>query len=155
MNDKRSAFTLVAPTIVANNFIKKAQEDDIEDLTPVKLQKLVYFLYRSYLKTTGKKLFSERFETWKYGPVIPSIYAEFNSYGKDPIKTYAQDSQGIIYTVVEKGDFSKCIDDVWRDYKNMSGAQLTELTHQSGTAWSIAKDNEKHFLEDEDIKREI
>ncbi len=153
MNKKRRVFTLITPTVVANNFIKKAQSEDI-DVTPLKLQKLVYFLYKSYLKKTGRPLFSERFETWTYGPVVPSIYSEFSSYGNSPIKTYAQDSQGNTYMVEEKGTFSECIDEIWRNYKGMTGEALSALTHLPNTAWSIANNNKQQFLDEKDIFNE-
>ena len=75
----RGQFFVIAPIYVANNFLTRGRKDDI-DISPLKLQKLIYFLYKDYLKRTGELLFTERFETWKRGPVIPSIYVEFSAY---------------------------------------------------------------------------
>ena len=111
---------MISPVFVANNFLKRGQNEKI-DITPLKLQKLVYFLYKDYLKRTGNPLFSESFETWKKGPVVPSIYAEFNSYGKLPIKTFATDSRGKCFVVTECGVFKECLDRIWRVYGNYSG----------------------------------
>jgi uncharacterized phage-associated protein len=151
--EKRRGFVLIAPVIVANNFIKRAKDEDIS-VTPLKLQKLVYFLYREYLIKTGESLFTERFETWKYGPVLPSIYSEFNSYGDDSIKTYSKDSQGKSFSVNETGIFKTCIDSVWEKYKFNTGLQLSNMTHEPGTAWSKAKDAHSPYLKDEDIMNE-
>ncbi len=150
---KKEVFILISPVATANNFIRKSNEEDIP-ITPLKMQKLVYFLYKNYLQTTDEKLFSERFETWKYGPVVPSIYAEFSSYKHNPIKNYGQDSQGKCYAVKEVGIFKTCFDKVWERYKNYSAEQLSNLTHSVGTAWSKAKDNKQQYLNDEDIKSE-
>lgn len=144
---------MITAVTVANNFIQKGKKDKI-DITPLKLQKLVYFLYKEYLKNTGKQLFSERFETWKYGPVIPSIYSEFNSYGDLPIKTFSQDSKGISYIVTETGKFKEAIEHVWSLYKNYSAFDLSLLTHKPDTAWSKAKEECRQYLKDEDIKNE-
>ena len=97
---------MISAVNTANNFIRRSKQEDIA-ITPLKLQKLVYFLYKQYLQSTKCKLFSEQFETWKYGPVVPSIYTEFSSYGNDPIKSYAQDSQGNCFVVEEKGSLKK------------------------------------------------
>ena len=145
---------MISPCYVANNFIEKALKENIS-ITPLKLQKLVYFLYRSYLVATNNQLFTERFETWTYGPVVPSLYSEFNSYGDRTIKTFAKDSQENIFMVNETGIFKKCIDDVWENYKDYSGMELSRITHKPGTAWSKAKSNNCLYLNDEDIKNEI
>ena len=152
-NEKRSEFILISAVTVANNFIRRAKEEH-HAITPLKLQKLVYFLYKSYLQKTNDKLFSEQFETWTYGPVVPSIYTEFNSYKNHPIETYAQDSQGNCYAVEETGIFKTCFDEVWEKYKMYSAEQLSNLTHLSNTAWRKAKENERQYLSDEDIKNE-
>lgn len=144
---------MISAVAVANNFIRKGKEENV-DITPLKLQKLVYFLYKQYLQKTGDKLFSELFETWKYGPVIPSIYTEFSSYGDEPIQTFAQDSQGNSYVVEEKGEFKDALDYVWSSYKEYTGMELSLLTHRQGTAWSKAKDEERQYLTDEEIKNE-
>jgi len=106
------------------------------------------------LQKTGDKLFSEQFETWKYGPVVPSIYTEFSTYGDDPIKSFAQDSQGNCYVVTEEGSFKEAFDYVWSTYKNYSGMSLSSLTHQPNTAWSKAKEAERQYLTDEEINNE-
>lgn len=144
---------LIVPIHAANNFLKRGQAENIS-ITTLKLQKLVYFLYRDYLKTTGKLLFSERFETWKKGPVVPSILAEFNSYGASPIKSFATDSRGKCYIIAEEGAFKDSIDRVWQKYKNYSGDQLSQLTHEEGSAWYKAKENKKQYLDIGDIKDE-
>lgn len=150
---RRRSYVVITPVFVANNFLKRGRNENV-DITPLKLQKLVYFLYKDYLKRTNDQLFSERFETWKKGPVVPSIYAEFNSYGRFPIRSFATDSRGKCYIVSEDGVFKECIDKVWRVYGNYSGGALSELTHTDGSAWSKAKLNGEHYLEIEDIKNE-
>lgn len=146
-------FFLITPVNVANNILKRAFVEEIS-ITPLKLQKLVYFLYRSYLIETNCELFNERFEAWTYGPVVPSIYSEFRYYGSKSIDNFARDSQGNAYSVREEGIFKECLDDIWENYKNYSGKELSRLTHKDGTAWSKAKQNRCLYLEKEDIKHE-
>ena len=59
---------MVSALSVGNTILKRARNDGI-DITPMKLQKMIYIVYKEYLKQTGRSLFPERFEVWKYGPV--------------------------------------------------------------------------------------
>jgi len=149
----KEGYILISAIAVSNNFIRRGLAEKVE-ITPLKLQKLVYFLYKDYLQKTGIEIFSDNFETWKYGPVLTSIYAEFNSYGNRPITTYGQDSKGDVYVVEEKGTFKEVFDRVWSMYKDYSGMELSNLTHMPNTAWSKANANQRQYLDKEDIKNE-
>lgn len=50
------------------------------DVTPLKLQKLLYYCQGYSLALTGKTLFSEPIEAWKFGPVVESVYQEYKKY---------------------------------------------------------------------------
>ncbi|WP_426605644.1 Panacea domain-containing protein [Spiroplasma endosymbiont of Glossina fuscipes fuscipes] len=57
---------------------------------PVKLQKILYFLYLDYLKQYDEKLFDDEFEAWIYGPVIRKIFnhIRYNGYNFIEIESY-------------------------------------------------------------------
>ena len=44
------------------------------ELTAMKLQKLVYYAEAWNLAWDGEPLFSENFEAWANGPVVPELY---------------------------------------------------------------------------------
>ena len=55
---------------------------DNRDLTPLKLQKILYYVQANYLAThNGVALFDDSIEKWQYGPVVPSVYHEFKDFG--------------------------------------------------------------------------
>lgn len=137
---------------VANTFILLGFSERI-NISPMKLQKLTYFLYKIYLKSTGYPLFSEPFEKWKYGPVLPSLYYEFSSFGAAPITRFARNAKGQaeIIDLDCINILSKTVKEVWGIYKNYSAIELSSLTHQKDTAWDKAKNFK---LSDEDIKNE-
>ena len=64
--------------VVASYFIKKANRQsggnaDFEgnnDLTNLKLQKILYFAQAEHLKKYNQKLFNQDIEAWQYGPVV-------------------------------------------------------------------------------------
>lgn len=140
---------------IANTLLKYSFEQKVT-ITPMKLQKLMYFIYRDYLKKTDKKLFQEPFLTWQYGPVLSSVYDEFKSFGSERITKFAKDAQEHVYIVSEAKapDVVETINTVWENYKAYTGVELSKLTHMEGTAWRKAAENNRHCLEDEDIKNE-
>jgi len=126
------------PLAIANFFIKKSLETGIP-VTNMKLVKLVYIAHGWYLGLTGQPLIGEGAEAWKYGPVIPSIYYSFNTYGGNPINQIA-------YTITPSGQTSnyplsdpslnEFLDKVWDVYSGYSAIELSAFTHQENTPWN-------------------
>lgn len=140
---------------VANNFLERSFEEKV-NISPMKLQKLVYILYKEYLKETGYKLFSEKFEAWKYGPVLPNLYNEFKNFKANPITSYALNSDSSVTKIqMEEGtEFYKIFNYVWENYKNFSGLELSDYTHSANGAWKKSIKNKTYILSDTDIKEE-
>ena len=70
---------------VANSIIKLAKARNITDLTPMKLQRLMYFAQFWYVKNFNKFLINDWFSRWEFGPVIPSIYHQLKYYGSNTV----------------------------------------------------------------------
>lgn len=121
---------------VANAFIQKAQDGKIPDLTPMKLQKLMFFAQSWYLKRNRQPLIDDNFVRWQYGPVIPSVYYEFSNFGSQIITQPATNPFGIIESNLTAID-DTFIDEVIRTYGNFDGWKLSVMTHQPKTAWSM------------------
>jgi len=144
-------FTLLSPLVYANTIIRRALQAKIP-ITPMKLQKLLYFLFARYLYQHDAPLFANNFEKWQHGPVVSEVYREFSKYGANSITNFARDSDRKVYLVDEKNEkFMKCFDEVWDRYHAMSGWELSNRTHEEGTAWRKA---EGLFLALEDIKQD-
>ena len=126
--------------VICNEIIKKANMDNIMDLTPMKLQKLLYFIYGAYYAKYGEKLFAENFEAWQRGPVISSVYHEFKIYGANPIVNYSSDAEGNVYFLNQDNEevkkFFSVFTAVWEQYKNIGAIELSDMTHKEGTPWS-------------------
>lgn len=121
---------------IANAFIQKAQEGKVPDLTPMKLQKLMFFAQSWYLKRHKQKLIDDHFVRWQYGPVIPSVYYEFSNFGADNITQPATNPFGIITVNLTAVD-NAFIDEVIETYGKFDGWKLSVMTHQPKTAWSM------------------
>lgn len=146
---------MVSALNVANNILKRGFSENI-DITPMKLQKLTYLVYKKYYQDTGRVLFQDRFEVWKYGPVVRSIYDEFKEYKGNAIKQYCKEKDGSVLIVNENAssDFRNAINAIWDKYKLYDGIPLSAMTHREGTAWYKAAKRNSLYLSDEDIKKE-
>ena len=148
-----------SPASIANYMLRQSFLENIP-LTPMKLIKLVYISYGWHLAFIGNKLFDEKIQAWKYGPVIPSLYHEFKRFGKDIIDDYSHDfdeKTGELTMPNTIDDFSrtaKVLYIVWETYKNYSGLELSEITHKPNSPWDKAI-KEKGLLaeiDDEEIR---
>lgn len=73
-------------------------------LTPLKLQKLLYYVQVNYLvNNNGEPLFSEPIQKWQYGPVVPNVYFEFKDNG---ISHIAEPKATFKHTTNSDGGFS-------------------------------------------------
>lgn len=146
---------MVDALTVGNSILDRAQQEN-KDITPMKLQKLIYCLYKEYYKSTGRSLFNERFEAWKYGPVLRSVYDAFKKYGSNAIKDFFTSQDGNIYIVNQTSSpsFKNAFEKVWRLYSDYDGIVLSAFTHRSNSAWRKAIDQRKAYLLDSDIVSE-
>lgn len=122
----------IQATSVARVMIEAAQRDKIMDLTPMKLLKLVYIAHGWHLGLLNEPLLKQNAQAWQYGPVVPSVYHEFKSHGRNAIP----------FTVARSLPEASPIDRqrlileyVWQGYRNFTGGQLSEMTHREGTPW--------------------
>ena len=143
---------LVANSIINKTFSKGAS------ITHLKLQKLIYFVYKKHLKDTGYALFGDFFEVWTYGPVLSSVYHAFKKYGAKNITDYAYStydtSNRILIVSSADTAFYDALGWVWAVYGDFDAITLVNLTHREGTAWHIADMKSSAYLDDIDIMNE-
>lgn len=94
-------------------------------MTTWKLQKLVYYSQAWHLVWKEDALFQDRIEAWANGPVVPALYN--NHRRKFKVTTWSKgDAERL-------GDAEKkTIDRVLDAYGELSGHQLSQLTHNEG-----------------------
>lgn len=145
--------------VVANTFIRIAAETN-EQLTNMKLIKLVYIAHGWYLGITGTPLIAEKAQAWTYGPVIPSVYGAWQSFRGEPIDRYHfffnPDTEEMEVATVENDADFRFLRQIWDGYGRFNAAQLSAMTHLEGTPWDAVwkarqKDGQISVIEDEDI----
>ena len=70
---------------IANELLRLAYEGVGELMTNLKLQKLLYYQQGFHLAYFGEPLFDDEIEAWMYGPVVPSMYYNYEPNGRNGI----------------------------------------------------------------------
>ena len=135
---------------VANYFLEKAWSEN-KTLSPMKIQKLVYFAHGWHWALTDKPLIDERVQAWTYGPVISSLYHGFKEYGTSSITNLLFSSLpepndhkiSFGYPKVASGDqyVIDLLDRIWEVYGPLSAIKLSNLTHDEDGPWKKALGN--------------
>lgn len=94
------------------------------EITNMSLQKLLYYIEAFAQILLGKRIYDDRCEAWTYGPVYPSIYEKYKSFGKSQI-------------VVDEIDLTDSLDESVRtvidfvlgNYAIYNGVTLKDLSH--------------------------
>ncbi len=130
---------------VANSFLQADFRDGVATISPMKMQKLVYVAHGWNLAINDEPLIAESFEAWPYGPVEEDLYHIFKQYRNNPITDYAKSwagSEEKAFVVSRKNTaFYEIFDRVKQKYGHFTALQLSALTHQPGTPWSLTRAN--------------
>lgn len=157
LGDHAMAYSAYA---VANAFVKKATDGELSGLSPMKLQKLMYFAQAWHLKVKDKPLLDDQFARWQHGPVIPSIYHEFKAFGWSSITrqatTLSVGADGgyeMNIPIIPPEDKSTwgLIDAIIKKYGHLNATALSELTHKPGSAWDKGGGGDGSVIKYEDI----
>lgn len=110
---------------IARYFLAKANEEEGDLISNLKLQKLCYYAQGVGLVARGQPLFSEGIEAWLHGPIVPDLYREFRSYGSNAIPTIS-DLDVSAYADADR----MILDDIFDFYGQYSASRLRQMTHQ-------------------------
>lgn len=106
-----------------------------EDITPLALQKALYYIQGLYYAFMGTFLFEDDCEAWVHGPVYRDIYNRYSSYRFDPVEG-DKDFDVSVFTDEEKA----VIDSVIQCFCCYSGKILENFTH-SEMPWLKTRGN--------------
>lgn len=117
---------------ISKKILALAKEEN-QQISPMKLIKLVYIMHGWHLGIKGTPLINDTIQAWKYGPVIPELYDVIKRFG-----TSAVDPELInLYTEKTLTDEDAAfVVSFWDLYKDMSAIELSALTHMQGSPWS-------------------
>ena len=135
---------------VANYFIDVGVLLGQDDMTNMRVNKLLYFAQGRHLAKTGKPLFDEDIEAWKYGPVVKNVYQTLKEnkdknisapYGEYSIEIFTPEQRQILLEVVSK-------------YNRLVTSYLVALSHAAGSPWDLAfSSGNDNTIQKEDLKK--
>ncbi|MCH9845847.1 MAG: DUF4065 domain-containing protein [Alphaproteobacteria bacterium] len=121
---------------IANHILSHATKYEMNDVTMLKLLKLVYLCHCWHLAILNRPLISDKIEAWKHGPVIPRLYHAVRKFKRNVITETLPvnliDNKGI------SNDSLDVIDKVLNHYRQFTAWQLSALTHAKDTPWHQA-----------------
>jgi len=135
---------------VAYAMLEIAQEKG-ETLTPMKLQKLLYYAHGWHLAIYNKPLIDEQIQAWEYGPVISSVYHRFKSFGNKAIEL---DKGSPTYLSCLDGEEIDLLKKVWEVYGDFSAFALSDRSHDPNGPWVMQKEKLKNGLRHIEIPNE-
>lgn len=130
---------------VANFFIDIANKNpdaDKQEMTNLRVNKLVYFAQVWSLVLNDKPLFDETIEAWQHGPVVPSVYQAFKKYQKEGITEPCGQYSHLQFT----SDEIDLLTDIILNYDQYSSWKLADLTHVIGGPWDAVYSEDKSHI---------
>ncbi len=128
---------------VAQAFLDLAGRED-KTLTNMQLQKLVYFAHGVHLAAFDDYLVIDTPFAWNFGPVFKRLYEKLQPSGKNPISAAIGNSS----VVFSDSQAKVAIDLVWKNFKDMSAAKLSAISHAKDSPWdTVFNKREARFSE--------
>ncbi|MCA9884950.1 MAG: DUF4065 domain-containing protein [Anaerolineaceae bacterium] len=117
---------------IADYLIAKARQENT-DISPLKLQKLLYYVQGHGLGILDRPVFPEDIEAWKQGPVVQSVYDAFKDHRMHDNLSEAIDIESVEFDI----ETQWIIDEVWRNYGKANDSELSQMTHEE-SPWKNA-----------------
>jgi uncharacterized phage-associated protein len=122
---------------VAKYFLFLSAPGTSYGVTPLKLQKLVFYSQAVSYSLVGRRLFEEDFQAWVHGPVSPELYYAYKIYGSNEI------DKEINPPKLNDKD-KKIIQVVWKMYGDKDGKYLENKTHKE-EPWQHARSGLSYY----------
>lgn len=100
-----------------------------QPVSNLKLQKMLYFMWIDYYKSTGEELFADDICAWRLGPVVPDVYYEYCSYAGRPISLQLESN-------IENCDEER-LSHIINCYLPIPASVLVDKTHAKDKPWDI------------------
>ena len=111
--------------------------EQLGEVTPLALQKILYYIQGLYFSRYGTPLFSDNCQAWVHGPVYAEIYDMFSSFRYDPIDDPRFELLKGRSTSLDEKE-REVIDLVVNTFGMYGGKTLEKITHKE-EPWIIAR----------------
>ncbi len=115
---------------IADYFLSNIDEESGDNVSNLKLQKLLYYAQGFHLALFGKPLFEEAILAWQHGPVVPEIYHRFKHYAANALPPPEKFDRSKYAPAI-----SELLDEILSVYGQYSALKLRSMTHEE-PPWS-------------------
>ncbi|QED22895.1 Panacea domain-containing protein [Candidatus Deianiraea vastatrix] len=131
------------PCGLANLILAICNGNDIDDVTNMHLQKLIYYVNGyHFIKNKQFLIKPDLISFWKHGPVNQAVYHAFKDYGSDAIEEFIQEEgQNVTIATELKDGVKESIVAVLDALGDKSAIKLRNLSHMKDGAWYTVTDN--------------
>lgn len=112
-----------------SRYVIYSARKDRQEITNVRLQKILYFLQIIFLDLTGRPCFDGHIEAWDLGPTVPEVYRHYEKYEFKYLPIESTEAEVIIME-----EDKRLIEYVVRKLSKYSTRQLINVT-QSEDPW--------------------
>ena len=119
---------------IANEFIRRGLAEG-RPLTPLHIQKLVYFAHARFLVFHKRPLVYQDFRAWQYGPVVRDVYDALKSYRARAVTESISSSEEEQEPLQDHGT----IDWSFRSFGHLDPFLVVSMTHEPKGPWERAR----------------
>lgn len=119
------------------NYFAAEEDPNVEELSQMKVVKLLYFAFGRYLATHKERLFSSKIIAMPYGPVVEEVHQHFNGH-RGIVEKQPENQAFDDYSEVEAdSDIAQLLRDIDEQYGITTAAGLSQITHKPGSPWRL------------------
>jgi uncharacterized phage-associated protein len=122
---------------VADYFLANVDEEGGDNITNLKLQKLLYYAQGFHVAMHGgETLFPEAVVAWNHGPVVRPVWSRYKHLGSSAIArptSYQADAYA--------PEVSELLDAVYATYGQFTATRLRQMTHEE-SPWKLTRRSE-------------
>ncbi len=100
------------------------ESDRLAPVTPLQIQKLLYYVQGWSLAQRGRPAFDEAIKAWRNGPAVPEVWRALKHRGNRRVKSASGSAE------VLSPDDRLFVRGVWERYKRHSAGELWRMTHR-------------------------
>lgn len=130
-------------------------DDEYEGISPLKMQKLLYYAQGIHLALNNTPLFAEPILAWPHGPVVNDVYQHYKSFGGQVIShVFTQEDETILDTIENDPAARESLELTYANFAIYTAWQLRNMTHEEGSPWDAVFNSTKVNceIEQSDIK---
>lgn len=127
----RTAMDIATWFLQRNTFDRK-NNLDVEGISNLKLQKLLYYAYGCFLALYKERLFHEYVVAWQHGPVVADVYESYKANGSNSIRNI--DPKQVEFS----NNITDVLEFVYKEFGKYTAWALRNMTHEEAP-WKETK----------------